>query len=136
MIYNDETIDINNVEAFYIVRKNSRDTYIKISAKDNSITFTISDNDFDPRKLEMNKEIDLVKHIYWDVTLKTKDTYYLFDLTKDRVELTRLEDNKFNIKVDIKNPDMIYSPNEDNPSFKNLIIDTNFSFIYADKKEV
>ena len=132
MLYNNEQKEIKEVEALFIIRKNSRDTSIKISSTDNtSIIFTISDNDFDPRNLEVNKKIDFIKHIYWDVTLKTKDTYYLFDLTKEIVELTRLDDNKYNLKVQIEKPDIIYTPAED--KFHNLQIDTDFSFIYDEK---
>ena len=57
MLYNNEQKEIKEVEALYIIRKNSRDTSIKISSNDNtSIIFTISDNDFDPRNLEVNKK--------------------------------------------------------------------------------
>ena len=77
-----------------------------------------------------NEKIDLIKHIFWDITLKTNDTYYLFDITKDKVYLTRLEDNKFRLEVNIDNPDMIYCPK--NESFKNLTIDVEFSFVYED----
>ena len=133
MIFNDNDIGITKVEAFYILRKNSRDTYIEVSKNDDvRIMFTISDKDFDPRNLKKNVKTDLVKHIYWDVTLKTKETYYLFDLTKDKVFLTRLEDNLFKLEVNITNPDMIYSPLADDATFKNLIINTEFSFIYED----
>jgi hypothetical protein len=135
MIFNDQQIEINGVEAYFIIRKNSRDTFIRISSKDEKrIAFTISDKEFDPSNLELNKKIDLIKHIYWDVTLVTKDTYYLFDITKEKIELTRLEDNKYNIKVNIENPDMIYSPLGNDATFNNLNIDTNFSFIYEDKE--
>ena len=133
MIYNDKKIAIKEVEASYIIRKNSFDTFIKIvSVDDQRIIFTFCDKNFDPRKLELNKTIDLKNLVYWDVTLVTKETYYLFDLTKDEINLTRLEDNKFNLKVHIENPDMIYSPLGENATFKNLIIDKDFSFVYED----
>ena len=133
MIFNDNDIGITKVEAFYIIRKNSRDTYIEVIADDDTkIMFTISDNEFDPKKTKKNQKINLVKRIFWDVTLRTKDTYYLFDLTKDKVFLTRLDDNLFKLEVNITNPDMIYSPLADDATFKNLIINTEFSFIYED----
>lgn len=132
MIYNDEKLEIEKVEAFYIIRKTSCDTYIKISSKDNNITFDFKDKNFDPRKLEFNKKINLIEYINWDVELITKETYYLFDLSKDKVYLTRLDDNQFKIEVNIEKPDMIYTPLGENKSFKNLIVNTEFSFIYED----
>ena len=131
MIFNDHSIEIDKVEAFYIIRKHSFDTYIKVIAKDNtSISFTFNKNDFSPKNFKINEKIDLIKHIFWDITLKTNDTYYLFDISKDKVYLTRLEDNKFRLEVKIENPDMIYCPK--NESFKNLTIDVEFSFVYED----
>ena len=131
MIFNDHSLKIDKVEAFYIIRKHSFDTYIKVIAKDNTnISFTFNENDFSPKNFKINEKIDLVKHIFWDITLKTNDTYYIFDISKDKVYLTRLEDNKFRLEVNIDNPDIIYCPK--NESFKNLIIDVTFSFVYED----
>ena len=130
MIYNDLTIEIDKIEAFYIIKKNYYDTYISIKTIDNkSILFTFKDN-FNPHDMIINEKIDLVKYIYWDITLKTNDTFYLFDITKDKVFLTRLDDNKYRLKVSIKNPDMIYCPLGDNESFNNLSIDVTLSFTY------
>ena len=137
MICHDKEVEIEKVEAFYIIRKHSWSTYIEVTSKDeDSIAFTIYDKEFDPRLLKINECVDLVPHVFWDVTLKTKETYYLFDLTKDKVELTRLDDNLFKIKVDIEDPNMIYSPLASDATFKNLKFETNFSFIYEEKKEV
>lgn len=130
MIYNDLTIEIDKIEAFYIIKKNYYDTYISIKTIDNkSILFTFKDN-FNPHNMIINEKIDLVKYIYWDITLKTNDTFYLFDITKDKVFLTRLDDNKYRLEVSIKNPDMIYCPLGDNESFNNLSIDVTLSFTY------
>ena len=129
MIFNDHSIEIDKVEAFYIIRKHSFDTYIKVISKDNtSISFTFNKNDFSPKNFKINEKIDLVKHIFWDITLKTNDTYYLFDITKDSVYLTKLEDNKYRLEVNITNPDMIYTPLGENATFDSLIIDVTFSF--------
>ena len=134
MIYNNEKNDILNVEALSIVRKNLCDTYIKvISSNGIIIVFTINDRDFDPRNMELNKTIDLIKNIYWDITLKTKETYYIFDISKDIVKLTRLDDNLYKLEVYIDNPDIIYSPLNENGNFKNLIINIDFSFLYKDE---
>ena len=131
MIFNDENINIEKAEACYIIRKHSKDTYIKLYSEDEkSIVFSFCDNEFDPRNLEMNKKTDINKLIYWDISLKTKDTYYLFDISKDKVELTRIDDNLFELEVDVENPNMIYSPINENATFKNLIIKTNISFTY------
>lgn len=131
MIYNDEKIDIAKVNAVYIIRQNSRDTYIEIISKDGkSITFSFNTIEFDPKKLEKNKKFNLIENIYWDVKLITNDTYYLFDLSKEKVYLTRLDENLFKIEVHIENPDMIHSSNNENPTFNNLLIDTSFSFSF------
>ena len=102
MIVNDIEEGIKEVEAYYIFKKHSCDTYVKITSKNNkSINFTFNDRDFDPRNMKINEKIDLVKYIYWDVELVTNETYYLFDLTKDKLELTRLNDNLFKLEVKI-----------------------------------
>ena len=132
MIFNDINVEIDKIEAFYIIRKNYYDTYISIKSKDNkSIVFTFKD-DFNPKDMILNEKIDLVKQISWDITFKTNDTFYLFDITKDKVFLTRLDDNKYRLEVNVKNPDMIYCPLGDNESFDNLSIDVTLSFIYED----
>lgn len=135
MIYDDKKIEIENVEAFYVIRKNQYITYIEICSKEGQrICFNFNKEGINPESLEKKQTINLIPYLYWDVTLRTQETYFLFDLTKDKVELTRLEDNLFNIKVAIEKPDMIYSPLGDRASFKNLFIDTNFSFCYEIKK--
>ena len=133
MIYNDESIKLVRVNADYIIRKNSRDTIIEVFFDDKRIAFCISDDKLDPRDIKIGDTIDLKKHIYWDVEVITKDTYYLFDLTKDFINLKRVDDNIFNIDIRIENPDMIYTPDTINKGFKNLIINSNFSFNYEDK---
>ena len=133
MIYNDKSIKSVKVNADYIIRKNSRDTIIEVFFDDKRIAFCISDDKLDPRNIKIGDTIDLKKHIYWDVEVITKDTYYLFDLTKDIINLKRVDDNLFNIDIRIENPDMIYTPDTINKGFKNLIINSNFSFNYEDK---
>lgn len=129
MIFNDQNIEIEKVEASYIVKDNSSSTCIDIYAKNgNSISFTFNNKDFDPRKLELNKTVSIVKEIYWDVDFNTNDGNYVFDITKDKIDLTRLEDNIFQIDVYVNNPDIIFSQSDN--SFKNLTINTKFSFIY------
>ena len=133
MIYNDKSIKSVKVNADYIIRKNSRDTIIEVFFDDKRIAFCISDDKLDPRNIKIGDTIDLKKHIYWDVEVITKDTYYLFDLTKDIINLKRVDDNLFNIDVRIENPDMIYTPDTINKGFKNLIINSDFSFNFDDK---
>ena len=135
MICNGKDLGKETIEALFIIKKHSKYTNINISTKDDTrILLSFNDEGFDPRHLDINKKIDLIKYIYWDVTLKTKETYYLFDITEDKVFLTRLDDNLYNIEVNIDNPDMIYCPLGDNESFNNLYINCNFSFIYEEKK--
>ena len=128
MIFNNEDLGEPIVKALNIVRKNSFDKYIKIEKDDKSIAFYFKDKDFNPQNLEKNSKINLIEYVHWDVTLKTKETYYLFDLTKEKVFLTRLDDNLYNIEVNIENPDMIYSPSGE--AFNNIKINVDFPFIY------
>lgn len=120
MIFNNETLEIKKITA-------QINDYIEIISEDNKITFNLSFNreEFDVNDLKLNIKTSIIKYLYWDVTIETKETYYLFDLTKDKVYLTKLDDNKY--KIDIENPDIIYCPL--NKSFDNLKITSEFSFI-------
>lgn len=122
MIFNNETLEIKNITA-------QINDYIEIVSKDDQIIFNLSFNqeEFDVNNLELNTKTNIIKYLYWDVTIETKETYYLFDLTKDKVYLTKLDNNKYQIDIDIENPDMIYCPL--NKSFDNLKITSEFSFI-------
>ena len=129
MNFNDKEYDID-INAYFIIRKNSRDTYIEVTSKDGkSINLVFNYDEFDPKKLEINKVIDIKKNIYWDVDFETSGIKYVFDITKDIVNLTRLDDNLFKLEVKVENPDMIFSTPRDE-KFKNLIISKNFSFTY------
>ena len=123
MIYNDENIEIGFFEANY-------DYWIKIVSADlnKEIIFGFNSNKYDFNNLEINQTINLIDYLYWDTTLKTEETYYLFDITKDKVLLTKIDNNKFRLEVDIENPDMIYSPLGENATFKNIKINIVFSF--------
>ena len=130
MILDGKDIGIKNIEAYYIIKKNSSDKYIKVISNDNkSISFIICD-DFDPRNIEIMKSVDLIKHIFWDVELVTNESYYLFDITKDKVNLTRINDNLYKLEVNIDKPEMIYSPLGQTATFDCLIINTNIFFKY------
>ena len=119
MIYNDEKIEIKNVIA--------NNEFIEIIFdEDKSIVFNFNNKKFNLNDLEKNIEIDLIKKIYWDIELVTKETYYLFDITKEKVSLTKLNDNLFNLEVIIKNPNMIYSPIGKGATFKNFLINVHF----------
>ena len=120
MIFNNETLEIKKITA-------QINDYIEIISEDEKITFNLSFNreEFDVNDLELNTKTSIIKYLYWDVTIETKETYYLFDLTKDKVYLTKLDDNKY--KIDIENPDIIYCPL--NKSFDNLKITSDFSSI-------
>jgi len=128
MVYNNEYLEIGKIEAHY-------NYCIKISSIDGNVTLYLGFNteNYNFKEMPINEKMDIIKYLYWDTTLKTEETYYLFDLDKDKVYLTRLDDNKFRIEVDIENPDMIYCPLGKNEKFDNLKIDSEFSFIYKNK---
>ena len=132
MIINGNKIKDNYVKASYIIRKNSSDKSIEVYADDTFVSFNFKD-DFDPRSMDLKDTINLKDHINWDVSLEHIDTSYIFDISKDLIELTRLEDNKYTLKVSVTNPDMICSYPE-GKSFDDLSIDVFFSFVYEDIK--
>ena len=129
MIFND--VESNaEITAHFIYHKYSREADIIVKDDDNkSIEFDFNMEEFDPRNLELNKVTDIKKYIHWDVSLDTKDIIYVFDLTDDVLNITRIDDNLFKFEFRCEKPDMIFSRPEGN-SFKNLIIEGNFSFIY------
>lgn len=125
MIFNNIKIDIGNIEASY-------DRGIEITSKDHKYSFAIDFNQEENniRNMELNKRISIIKFIYWDVSLREDETSYLFDLTKDEVYLTRLDDNKYRLEIYIKDPEMIYTYDslDNNKKFDSFSIDTVFSF--------
>jgi len=126
MIYNDEKVDITKVDAIF----EDNNVSIEITADDKNMFLCFNDKSFDPMTLNINEKISIVDKIYWDVELVTKDTYYLFDISKDVVDLTRIDDNLFKVDVSITNPDIIFCPLDNDNCFKKLIISVNFSFYY------
>ena len=122
MTFNDENIDIN-VEANY-------NDYIKIFSKDGKkeIYFNFNQKQLDLKNMTINEKLDIVKYLNWDTSIQTEKTYYLFDLSKDKIYLTKIDENKYMLDVDIENPDMIYCPLGSNESFKKLKINAELSF--------
>lgn len=124
MIFNDIEMNIKEVIA--------NQYFIEINSDNLSIILGFNQEKLDLKRLNINETIDLNKYIYWDVSIKYKDDNLLFDISKDIVELTRIEDNKYKLFIDINNPDMIIPK----PSFDNLKIDTTISFDYDYKTTV
>ena len=133
MIFNDNNLEIKYINANYIVRKNSRDTSINIYANDDSFISFCLNKDFDPRNISINETISLIDHIYWDVSFKNNKDIYVFDITKESLKLTRLDNNSFKLTGKIENPDLYYTKPE-GLTFNLLEIDTKFSFVYEDIK--
>ncbi len=134
MHFNNTDLIVSRTEASFIKRKNESNTSIDVYFKDNRfISLTIND-DFDPRNININEKINLINHINWDVSFKDNEMSYTFDITKDKVELTRLSDTLYKLEVEITNPDMIYSSPEDKKTFDSLEFNAEFSFVYEDIK--
>lgn len=127
MFYNNEDVGISKIDAYY---KN----IIEITSLDEDVTLILGFNteEYDVMNMELNKRTNIVEYLYWDVSLKVKDGRHLFDITENKIYLTRLEDNKFRLEVDIENPDMIDSTVEED--FINLKLDTIFSFVFDKRK--
>ena len=121
MFYNNEDIGISKIEAYY---KN----IIEITSLDETITLYLGFNtkEYDVMKMEVNKKINIIEYLYWDVSLKVREGRLLFDITDNKVYLTRLDENKFRLEVDIDNPDMIDSNVDE--IFNSLKVDAEFSF--------
>ena len=124
MIFNNVEMNIKEVIA--------NQYFIEINSDNLSIILGFNQEKLDLKRLNINETIDLNKYIYWDVSIKYKDDNLLFDISKDIVKLTRIEDNKYKLFIDINNPDMIIPK----PSFDNLKIDTTISFNYDYKQTV
>jgi hypothetical protein len=124
MIFNNVEMNIKEVLA--------NQYSIEINSDNLSIFLNFNREKIDLKSITINETIDLNKYINWDVSIKYKDDNLLFDISKDIVELTRIEDNKYKLFIDINNPDMIIPK----PSFDNLKIDTTFSFDYDYKPTV
>lgn len=121
MFYNNVDIGISKIDARYKY-------IIEITSQDESVTLFLGFNtkEYDVMKMELNKRTNIIEYLYWDVSLKVKDGRHLFDITKDKVYLTRLGDNKYRLEVDVENPDMIDS--NVGEVFNRLKVDTEFSF--------
>ena len=125
MIFNDITYPITNVEANYKY-------FIKIkSNEDISIVFSFNLKELDYDSLKLNETINFIPYIHWDITLVTKEEKYLFDISNNKVELTKLDKNKYELKVEVKNPNMIIPGN----TFDNFSFKTEFEFNYNYKPQ-
>lgn len=128
MIFDGEEIKIKDIDANIINNKTIGFSIYIIGEKGMEIEFCSNNEGIDPRAFKLNERVNIVKNIFWDISLKTSESYYLFDITKDSVYLTKLEDNKYRLEGNITNPDMIYTPLGENESFESLLIDVSFSF--------
>ena len=133
MIFNDNNLEIKYISARYIVRKNSRDTSIDIHSDNNSFISFYLKEDFDPRNISINETINLTDYINWDVSFKNNKDIYVFDITNESLNLTRLGDNSYKLTGKIENPNLFYTKPE-GLTFNSLVIDTEFSFVYEDIK--
>lgn len=102
---------------------------IFISTKDNKkrahIAFSgYKTPSYDINAMPINKRTDITKYIYWDISLTLNDTYIIFDISKDHVYLTRINEKEYKLEIIVVDPDIIYSPQ--NKTFKTLNIDVKF----------
>lgn len=123
MIFDDKDVGIGNVEANYLID-------VVIPSEDDTIKLFLGFNTkkYEFKEMPLNERIDVIEYLYWDVTLSVNGVSVLFDISKDKVFITRLGDNKFRFEVDVENPDIIYCYEGSEP-FTNLKIDTEFSFM-------
>ena len=120
MIFNDKEYPITNVEANY-------NYFIEIKSNDDiSIAFSFNLKEFDYDSMKINETVNFIPYIHWDITLVTKEENYVFDISNNKVELTKLDNNKYELNVEVTNPDMIIPGN----SFNNFSLKVPFSFNY------
>lgn len=121
MFYNNVDIGISKIDASYKY-------IIEITSLDENVTLFLGFNtkEYDVKMMGLNKRTNIIEYLYWDVSLKVGEGRHLFDITKDKVYLTRLDDNKYRIEVDVENPDMIDSTVGE--TFNSLKVDAEFSF--------
>lgn len=125
MIFNDKEYPITNVEANY-------NYFIEIKSNDDiSIAFSFNLKEFDYDSMEINETVNFIPYIHWDITLVTKEENYVFDISNNKVELTKLDNNKYELNVEVTNPDMIIPGN----SFNNFSLKVPFSFNYDYKPQ-
>lgn len=121
---------------YILIKKNTNNRYIEIISKRKNyrIVLSFKKDAFSPMNMTSNQKIDLVRYINWDVELETNKRYYLFDISKEKVILTKKSDNVFNIQINVENPDMIYSSFGEKATFNKLLINTDFSFSYEEQQ--
>ena len=125
MIFNDKEYPITNVEANY-------NYFIEIKSNDDiSIAFSFNLKEFDYDSMKINETVNFIPYIHWDITLVTKEENYVFDISNNKVELTKLDNNKYELNVEVTNPDMIIPGN----SFNNFSLKVPFSFNYDYKPQ-
>ena len=127
MNFNNKEYPITYVEANY-------NYFITIKSNDDiSISFGFNLKKLDINSIKLNETINLIPYIHWDITLVTKEDKYVFDISNNKVELTKLDDNKYELYVDVKDPDMIIPGNTfDNFSLK---AELSFEFDYKPKPD-
>ena len=125
MFYNGIDVAIGEINAF-------DDYYIEIFSKDKQkyLTLNFNGEKHDLKNMKLNEKIDLNKYLYYDTTFQTEETYYLFDSDKDKIYLTKIGDNKYNLEIEIIKPNMIFTPLGENESFDSLIINCEVSFVF------
>lgn len=132
MIINGENVGEITSKAYYGYA-------IIIKSKDDSksISFSFNQKELDLKSIKINETINLMDYINWDTSYQSNDTYYLFDISDNKIILKKINDNEYELEVSInvKESDRIYSPDE-NYSFSSLYLKTNISFEYEYEREI
>lgn len=130
MNYNNNELGVKSTEAYY-------EYFIKVISSDEKVKLYLNFNNeqFDFKNMELNNRTNIINYLYWDTSIEVDGSYYLFDLTKEEIFITRTGDNKYRLEVNINNPNMIYTPIEDK-TFDSLKVDTEFSFVFDYKPEI
>ena len=133
MIFNYKNINDYTVEANY-------GYFIEITLNDKNIKIILNfnNNKYDFNNMNINEKIDLFKYLHSDASLIIDGISYIFDLADNKVLLTKIDDNKFKLEINIDKSDvMITYPREvKNIEFDSVKIDTEISFNYNYKPEI
>ena len=129
MVYNDKKIDTNKILAI------SDGIYVESKDKKIFTGFNFKNSKTIFIDMELNKKTDIIDQLHIDITLVEDKIWYLFSLKESEVFLTKISDNKYRFEVDIKNPKIIFTLNENKNAFKNLKIDEEISFDFDYKPQ-
>ena len=123
MIFNNKEYEIDRID--------TDNENIEIYSKDNEVSLYLIGNPNEYNKIKelpFNERTNVNELFCWDSEVDYNNMSYVFDMSKDDVYITRLNDNKYLLEINIEKPDMIvaYENNKavEEKSFDNFRVST------------